>query len=104
MNIKKVMVQVAMVIEEKDAEVFHMIIRDSRNKTKPSSITLNNGVVTLSFVEADKNPEYTVKFLGEEVYTGYSITGAIDATVWYAQEYADNGEFYNKVRNSIWEE
>lgn len=101
MNIKKVMVQVAKVIEEKDAEVFHMIIRDSRNKTKPSSISLNNNVVTLSFVEADKNPEYTVKFLGEEVYTGYSITGAIDATVWHAQEYADNKPYYNKMINSV---
>lgn len=98
MNVKKVMVQVAMVIQEKDAEVFNMVIRD--RKDKPSSITLN-GVVTLSFVEAEEVPTYTVKFLGKEVHTGWSLTKAIDITVRYAQEYADNKALYNKMRNSI---
>lgn len=100
MNIKKVMVQVAMVIQEKDAEVFNMVIRDKKDKTKPSSITLN-GVVTLSFVEAEENLKYTVKFFGEEVYPGQSLTGAIDITVGYAQEYVDNKALYNKIRNSL---
>lgn len=100
MNIKKVTVRLAQVIQEKDAEVFSMIIRDSRNKNKPSSITLNN-VVTLRFIEAEENHEYLVKFLGEEVYTGRVIAKAIGDTVKYAQEYADNKPYYNKIINSI---
>lgn len=100
MNIKKVMIQVAMVIQERDADVYNMVIRDKKDKTKPSSITLN-GVATLSFVEAEEVPTYIVKFMGKEVHTDWSLTGAIDTVVRYAQQYADNREFYNKVRNSI---
>lgn len=100
MNIKKVMVQVAMAIEEKDADVFNMVVKDSKDKTKYSRITLN-GVVTLSFVEAEEVPTYTVKFMDKEVHVGWSLTEAIDTAVRYAQQYADNREFYNKVRNSI---
>lgn len=100
MNIKKVMVQVAMAIEEKDADVYNMVIRASKDKSNPSRITLNE-VATLSFVEAEEVPDYTVKFMGKEVHTDWSLTGAIDTAVRYAQQYADNREFYNKVRNSI---
>ena len=98
MNIKKVMVQVAMAIQEKDADVYNMVVRGKEDKTKPSSIMLN-GVSTLSFVEAEEVPTYIVKFMGKGVHTDWSLTGAIDTAVRYAQEYADNREFYNKVMN-----
>lgn len=100
MNIKKVMVQVAMVIQERDANVYNMVIRDNKDKTKPSSIKLNE-VVILSFVEAEDVPTYVVKFMGEEVHRDSSLTGSIEVTIDYAQKYVDNKAYYNKIRNSI---
>lgn len=100
MNIKKVMVQVAMVIEERDAEVYSILIRNKKDKTKPSSIILNE-VTSLSFVQDEEFPVYTIKFIGEEVLTSNSLTESIDAAVWHAQEYIDNRAYYNKIRNSI---
>src|SRR5699024_1066739 len=99
-NIKKVMAQVAMVIEERDAEVYSILIRNKKDKTKTSSITLNE-VATLSFIQAEDRPTYTVKFLGEEVCISNSLTESLDAVVWHAQEYIDNRAYYNKIRNSI---
>ena len=92
------MVQLAMAIQEKDAEVFSMIIRDK--KDKPKSITLN-GVADLFMAEADGIMVYTVKFMGEVVLKCWSLTGALDTVVHYAQMYADNRAFYNKIKNNI---
>lgn len=100
MNIKKVATQVALMIEERDAEVYSILIRNKKDKTKPSSITLNE-VTSLSFIQGKDVPTYTIKFMGEEVLTSNSLTEAIDATVWHAQEYVDNKAYYNKIRNSI---
>uniref|UniRef100_A0AAU8GT39 KTSC domain-containing protein n=1 Tax=Mammaliicoccus phage MSShimriz1 TaxID=3230127 RepID=A0AAU8GT39_9VIRU len=100
MNIKEVTVRLAMIIQEMDTEVYNMVIRDRKDKTKLSSITLNQ-VVTFSFIEADENPKYTVKFMGEYVYVGYSLSPVLRQAVKYAQEYADNRAHYNKYRNSI---
>ncbi len=100
MNIKKVMVQVATVIEEKDADVYNIVVRGNKDKTNHSRITLNE-VATLSFVEAEDTPTYIVKFMGKGVHVGWSLTEAIDITVSYAQEYVDNRAHYNKIRNSI---
>lgn len=100
MNIKKVATQVALVIEERDAEVYSILIRNKKDKTKPSSITLNE-VTSLSFIQDEDVPAYIIKFMGEEVLTSNSLTEAIDATVWHAQEYVDNKAYYNKIRNSI---
>ncbi|ANT44860.1 hypothetical protein HOR18_gp197 [Staphylococcus phage vB_SscM-1] len=100
MNIKEITVRLAKVIQEKDAEVFSMIIRDKKDKTKPSSITLN-GVADLFMLEADGVILYSVKFMGEEVLRSWSKTGALETVVYYAQEYADNRAHYNKIKNSI---
>lgn len=100
MNIKDVMVQVAMVIQEKDTEVYNMVIRDKKDKAKPSSITLN-GVADLFMLEADGTILYSVKFMGEEVRRCWNKTVALETVVWYAQEYADNKSLYNKIRYSI---
>lgn len=100
MNIKKVMVQVAMAIQEKDADVYNIVVRGNKDKTEYSRITLNE-VATLSFVEAEDTPTYIVKFMGKGAHVGWSLTEAIDITVSYAQEYVDNRAHYNKIRNSI---
>ena len=100
MNIKKVMVRVAMFIEEKDADVYNIIVRNKKDKPKPSSSTLNE-VATLRFVEAEEKPLYIVKFMGKEEYTTYFLKEAVRITVAYAQEYVDNRAHYNKIRNSI---
>lgn len=98
MNIKEITVRLAKVIQEKDAEVFNMVIRD--RKDKPSSITLN-GVADLFMLEADGIILYSVKFMGEEVLRCWNKTGALETVVHYAQEYADNRAHYNKIKNSI---